>query len=268
MVHLTGQVERFLRAQRVARLATVDAQGRPHVVPIVFAYAAGRLYTPLDLKPKSVSPRRLGRVRNILANPQVQVLVDHYTDDWQQLGYVQLRGRAELIERGYEYRRALRLLERRYPQYAQLPLQGRPIIKVSVERVFSWGRLPRTASSESRASRFVTVDEVKRASTGERVSLRAQVLRTWLEGGVHSALVGDSTGLTRVETGRRRVGEGISYSFRNGLVREYEGGWRSVALDGASRMRQLRRSVPVSAGPEYVERVAKILRTMARKRGR
>ena len=134
-------VESFLQAQRVARLATVDARGRPHVVPIVFAYADGCVYTPVDRKPKSAPPKRLRRVRNIAANPQVQVLVDHYDEDWRRLGYVQLRGRAELIERGSEYRRALRLLERKYPQYADLPLGGRPVIKVTVDHVVSWGQL-------------------------------------------------------------------------------------------------------------------------------
>ena len=103
MAQLARRVERFLRAQRVARLATADARGRPHVVPIVFVYSAGRLYTPIDLKPKSASPRRLQRVRNILANPRVQVLIDQYEEDWQRLGYVQLRGPAELIERGDEH---------------------------------------------------------------------------------------------------------------------------------------------------------------------
>ena len=141
MAQLTRRIERFLRAQRVARLATVDARGRPHVVPIVFVYSGGRLYTPIDLKPKSALPRRLQRVRNILANPRVQVLIDQYEEDWRRLGYVQLRGRAELIERGDEHRRALRLLERKYLQYAELPLQGRPVIKIAVERVITWGAL-------------------------------------------------------------------------------------------------------------------------------
>ena len=135
------EVEHFVRAQRVARLATVDARGRPHVLPIVFAYAAGCFYTPLDLKPKSVPPERLRRVRNILGSPHVQVLVDHYDEDWLQLGYVQLRGDAELIEQGDEYRRALRLLESKYPQYGALPLEGRPVIKITVERAVTWGRL-------------------------------------------------------------------------------------------------------------------------------
>jgi PPOX class probable F420-dependent enzyme len=131
----------FLARARVARLATVDALGRPHIVPIVFAFESGVLYTPVDLKPKAVAPRRLLRVRNILRNPHVQVLVDRYDEDWTQLAYLQLRGRAELIEIGEEYDRALRLLEAKYPQYRALPLQGRPVIKVTVERVVRWGRL-------------------------------------------------------------------------------------------------------------------------------
>ena len=139
------EIADFARAQRVARLATVDARGRPHLVPIVFAYTAGRLYTPLDLKPKSVTPQRLQRVRNILANPQVQVLIDRYDEDWRRLGYVQLRGRAELIEGGTEYRRAVSLLERKYPQYGELPLQGRPVIKVTIERAVAWGAWGRVA---------------------------------------------------------------------------------------------------------------------------
>ena len=133
-------VEGFLLAQRVARLATVDERGRPHVVPIVFAYAEDRLYTPIDLKPKTAAPHRLRRVRNIAANPQVQVIVDRYDEDWATLAYVQLRGRAELLEDGDEHRHALELLERKYEQYAHLPLRGRPVIRVVIEDVVSWGR--------------------------------------------------------------------------------------------------------------------------------
>lgn len=134
------EVEGFIQSQRVARLATVDERGRPHVVPIVFACAEDRLYTPIDLKPKTVAPHRLRRVRNIAANPQVQVLLDNYDEDWAKLRYVQLRGRAELLEDGDEHRHALRLLERKYKQYAHLPLRGRPVIKVVIEGVVSWGR--------------------------------------------------------------------------------------------------------------------------------
>ena len=76
----------------------------------------------------------------------MQVLIDQYDENWDRLVYVQLRGRAELLERGYEYRRALRLLERKYPQYAQLPLAWRPVINVTVERTVSWGAAQRSVS--------------------------------------------------------------------------------------------------------------------------
>jgi PPOX class probable F420-dependent enzyme len=135
---LSGQ-EAEVTAARVARLATVDGRGRPHVVPIVFAYAEGSVYTPLDAKPKSVAPERLRRVRNIAANPQVQVMVDRYDEDWRRLWYVQLRGRAEVLSGGSEYERGRRLLEEKYSQYSELPLAGRPLIRVTVERAISWG---------------------------------------------------------------------------------------------------------------------------------
>ena len=132
--------KQFLEDQRVARLATVDERGRPHIVPIVFVYTDEVLYTPIDLKPKAAAPERLRRVRNILSNPEVQVLIDHYDEDWQRLGYVQLRGTAEVIEGGAEYDRAIRLLEGKYQQYQELPLEGRPVIKISVERTVTWGQ--------------------------------------------------------------------------------------------------------------------------------
>ena len=139
MVDLGPEVARFLDEERVARLATVDAAGRPHIVPIVFVYERGCVYTPVDRKPKSVGPRKLLRVRNILANAQAQVLVDRYDEDWRRLGYVQLRGRAELLERGEEVERALELLVDKYRQYEELPLDGRPVIRLAVERVVTWG---------------------------------------------------------------------------------------------------------------------------------
>lgn len=132
---------RFLKKVRIARLATVDGRGRPHIVPIVFVYAEGILYTPIDLKPKAGQPKRLRRVRNLLSNPHVQVLVDHYDEDWRRLGYVQLRGRAKLIEHGTEYRRAIGLLEGKYHQYKELPLEGRPVIKISIDQTVTWGRI-------------------------------------------------------------------------------------------------------------------------------
>jgi len=128
----------FIASHRVARLATIDAQGQPHIVPIVYAFDGDRLYTPVDAKPKRVSPFQLQRVRNIQANPSVGVLIDEYSEDWRRLAWVQVRGRAVTVQEGPQHAAAVRLLHDKYPQYAAMPLQGRPIIVITSERVTSW----------------------------------------------------------------------------------------------------------------------------------
>ena len=128
----------FIASHRVASLATIDAQGQPHIVPIVYAFDGDRLYTPVDAKPKRVSPFQLQRVRNIRANPSVGVLIDEYSEDWRRLAWVQVRGRAEIVEAGSQHAAAVHLLHDKYPQYAAMPLQTRPIIVITLERVTSW----------------------------------------------------------------------------------------------------------------------------------
>lgn len=129
----------FIESQRVARLATADERGRPHVVPICFALEGDTLYTPIDEKPKSGDYTRLRRLRSIAINPQVQVLFDLYEDaDWSHLRYVQLRGAARVIDTGGEHTKALSRLRARYDQYVGMKLEGRPIIAIDVERVVTW----------------------------------------------------------------------------------------------------------------------------------
>ena len=133
----TAKPELCLRVEqaRVARLATVDAQGRPHVVPICFALAAHVLYSAVDRKPKR-SPR-LKRLDNIRANPGVTVLVDHYEDDWSRLWWVRLRGRGRVLEAGEERERALALLTDKYPQYRAQPPVG-AVIAIDVDEWRGW----------------------------------------------------------------------------------------------------------------------------------
>ena len=126
-------------AQRIARLATIDDHARPHIVPICFALDGDALYSPIDEKPKRGDYSRLTRLRNIAANPQVQVLFDVYDDaDWSQLRFVQLRGAARTIDTGAEHTRAISLLRERYRQYERMALESRPVIAVDIERVFGW----------------------------------------------------------------------------------------------------------------------------------
>src|SRR5687768_17640075 len=96
---------------RVARMATADAAGQPHVIPIVFAVDNRRLYTPLDEKPKRVAPRQLKRVRNLLLNPQLAIVVDHFDENWAQLAWVMVTGRGAIAETGDAHATGLRLLE-------------------------------------------------------------------------------------------------------------------------------------------------------------
>ena len=129
----------FLSQMRVARMATADAAGQPHVVPIVFAVDGRALYTPLDDKPKRVAPRQLKRVRNLLVNPQVAIVVDRFDEDWTRLAWVMVTGRGAIVDGGEAHGAGVRLLQEKYPQYGAMPLDGRPLIVVTPLRVTSWG---------------------------------------------------------------------------------------------------------------------------------
>ncbi|MDE0039907.1 MAG: TIGR03668 family PPOX class F420-dependent oxidoreductase [Gammaproteobacteria bacterium] len=122
----------------VARLATVDA-AKPHVVPVVFCELDGALFIPVDGKPKSGA--RLQRLRNIERNPAVAVLVDRYSDDWSELCWTRIDGRAEIVVTDDRIRAALRA---KYPQYEHIEI-GTTAIRVMIVGVVSWsakGRLP------------------------------------------------------------------------------------------------------------------------------
>jgi PPOX class probable F420-dependent enzyme len=124
-----------IKTVMVARLATVGRDGRPHVVPITFAPADGSLYFAVDQKPKRT--RNLQRLRNIVANPGVSVLVDHYEDDWSSLWWVRVDGTARIVEEGPEFDEAISLLTARYEQYRSNRPAG-PVVEIKVERMTGW----------------------------------------------------------------------------------------------------------------------------------
>lgn len=138
---LDDVIRQFLAHQRIARLATSDASGRPHVVPICYVVVGNVLYSVIDRKPKRRSPPYLRRVQNIQANPRVAVVIDVYREDWSQLAYVLIEGQASLISAGEEHTGALAALSGKYPQYREMPLEDRPVIAVTIERITSWGNL-------------------------------------------------------------------------------------------------------------------------------
>ena len=149
---LTPHQQRFIEEQRVARLATVDERGRPHVLPVCFALLEGRIYTPVDEKPKRSPARPLRRIRNIAAHPQVCLVVDHYEEDWSQLAWLQVRGTADLVLDRAERTVALAALRARYPQYLSMDLESRPLIRITPDRVVAWtGEAPTPGPSPARA---------------------------------------------------------------------------------------------------------------------
>jgi PPOX class probable F420-dependent enzyme len=121
---------------RVARLATVDASGSPHLVPIVFAIREDRIVTPIDHKPKR--SMRLRRLDNVAAEPRVAVLFDSYDEDWSRLWWVRADGMATVLAFGGPgHAAAAELLADRYEQYRDHPITG-PIIEIAVTRWASW----------------------------------------------------------------------------------------------------------------------------------
>ena len=138
-------VQAKLREARVARLATVDMEGHPHLVPVCFVYNGKAFYTPLDLKPKRVAPRRLARVRHIQGQPHVALLIDEYQEDWERLWYILVQGTAVLLSasHGMEHTEAQRLLKEKYTQYAAglLP-DDAPLIRIISEQILSWASAP------------------------------------------------------------------------------------------------------------------------------
>jgi PPOX class probable F420-dependent enzyme len=130
----------FLDRNRVGHLATADERCEPHVVPVCFAVADDTVCITIDEKPKG-DWHRLKRLRNIAANPNVAFVVDRYDEDWRRLGWVMLRGRAEILDAGPEHDRAQQLLRERYAQYRLMRLDGLPVIAIHVDRVVSWGNL-------------------------------------------------------------------------------------------------------------------------------
>ena len=138
---LSGVERRFVESMRVARLATADANGIPHVVPICYALIGDDLYVTIDEKPKHPDVRAMKRLRNIEANPAVAVVVDRYDEDWSRLAWVMLRGRADVLDHGDEHDRAQAGLRERYPQYRTMRIESLPVIALRIVRVTAWGAL-------------------------------------------------------------------------------------------------------------------------------
>lgn len=138
MIAFSDWENRFIRDQRVAHLATVDSNAQPHAVPIVYAFDGQRIFTPVDEKPKKVGAYQLQRVRNIQENSRVALIIDEYSEDWNRLAWLQIRGEAKIVTSGNLYVSGVQLLSSKYPQYQEMPLARRPLIVIAPEKVTGW----------------------------------------------------------------------------------------------------------------------------------
>ena len=128
--------EDLLATARLGHLATASRDGRPHVVPVCFAWVPPIMYSAIDGKPKRTVLLR--RVRNIIETGRAALVVDRWSEDWKDLAYVLVEGPAEVLEDGNERDEALILLTAKYPQYDDLPLAGNLVIKLVAERTVEW----------------------------------------------------------------------------------------------------------------------------------
>jgi len=126
---------RRLSEARVGRLASADAGGIPHVVPFVFAVDGETVYWAVDQKPKR--SRELKRLSNIRENPNVELVVDHYEEDWDRVWWIRAGGPARILEDGEESERAGRLLQEKYRQYRADP-PGGPVVAIEIARLSWW----------------------------------------------------------------------------------------------------------------------------------
>ena len=135
-IDLSERGQQLIEESPVGRLATVSADGAPHIVPICFVVSDSYVYSVIDEKPKRT--KRLRRIRNIEENPRTALIIDHYDDDWSQLGWVMLQSDAEILGSGKEHEAGIKLLRKRYRQYKMMALDEAPLIRLHIRRATEW----------------------------------------------------------------------------------------------------------------------------------
>lgn len=137
MLKLYSKIKSIIKKTRVARLSTVDETSQPYSIPVVFIYYKNSFFIPLDEKSKSTKISELRRVKNIEHNPQVCLLIDEYTDNWNDLFYILIKGTAELFDDKYTLKHVHKLLVSKYPQYMKIGL-GDSCIRINPTKVTIW----------------------------------------------------------------------------------------------------------------------------------
>ena len=139
-MNIHSDVEEFIERARVARLATIDTEFKPHLVPVVFVFDGNHFFIPLDEKRKTAKPEKLKRIRNIQDNPNVALLIDEYSEDWTKLAFVMIQGKASVAsktEGNIQVREAYKKLMTKYIQYQKVGV-GEMCIIITPKKVASW----------------------------------------------------------------------------------------------------------------------------------
>jgi PPOX class probable F420-dependent enzyme len=137
---ISNAVEEFIERARVARLATIDSEFKPHLVPVVFVFDGNNFFIPIDEKRKTVKPEKLKRIRNIQNNPNVALLIDEYSEQWTELAFVMIEGEASIAnktEGNIQVRGAYKKLMTKYIQYQKVGV-GEMCIIITPKKVASW----------------------------------------------------------------------------------------------------------------------------------
>ena len=139
-MNIPSDVEEFIERARVARLATIDSEFKPHLVPVVFVFDGNHFFIPIDEKRKTAKPAKLKRIRNIQNNPNVALLIDEYSEEWTKLAFVTIQGKASITnktEGNIQVREAYKKLTTKYIQYQKIGI-GEMCIMIKPEKVVSW----------------------------------------------------------------------------------------------------------------------------------
>ena len=138
---IAPDIKDFIQRARVARLATVDSGFKPHLVPTVFVFDGNHFFIPVDEKRKKAKPENLRRIKNILGNSNVALLLDEYSEDWTRLAFVMIQGTASIMKSRTQaeihLRQAQKELATKYAQYQKIGI-GEMCIMIKPEKVVSW----------------------------------------------------------------------------------------------------------------------------------
>lgn len=138
-MRLNQKTRTLIKGTKVARLATVDQKSHPYVVPVVFVFHKNSFFIPIDEKTKSANPKNLKRVKNIEKNPNVTLLIDKYQNDWKNLFFLMIHGKAKVIdEKDCKLMDKIhKLLILKYPQYKKIGV-GDSCITIEPTKVRFW----------------------------------------------------------------------------------------------------------------------------------